>query len=247
VVARPPPGKPPAPVRHFRFAAETLAGKGERLLDNAKLGGPANTLTCISCHGVADERSGIFQGGHARPNRTLFDAAKRPTLWQGIAKDPGKAASLCVRLFMLNPHGLTDKHAEEMNAYLAAIAPNDAVPGLDYEVLALTRRSTLANPTRGNRKRGEQLTEQFCGDCHGKGKIRPPLTVGLYEASYLVQRVRWLPGHDAKQMPPIYVDRLVDSDLRHIVTYLAGDESKRIFQRKSPTAQAPTTAPGEGS
>jgi len=47
-----------------------------------------------------------------------------------------------------------------------------------------------------------------------------------------------LPGHDARQMPPIYIDRLVDTDLRNIVTYLAGDESKRIFNRNRPVPVA---------
>ncbi|HYV49113.1 MAG TPA: cytochrome c, partial [Myxococcaceae bacterium] len=68
--------------------------------------------------------------------------------------------------------------------------------------------------------------------CHGKGRVRPELTVGLYEPDYLVQRIRWLPGRDSRQMPPMYLDRLVDSDLRNIVTYLAGEQSERIFKRK---------------
>ena len=104
------------------------------------------------------------------------------------------------------------------------------------------RSSGLASSTGGDRELGAKLEKRFCEGCHAVGKVRPPLTPGLYEPDYLVQRVRWLPGHDAKQMPPIYVDRLTDSDLRHIVTYLAGDESKRIFDRKraaSASAEVP--------
>jgi hypothetical protein len=62
--------------------------------------------------------------------------------------------------------------------------------------------------------------------------VRPPLTPGLYEADDLVRRVRWLDGHDARQMAPITVDRLTDSELRDIVTWLAGQEAERVFERK---------------
>lgn len=222
--------KPPVP--KFRFAAHTLQGKGERLFQDAKVGGPGNTLRCDSCHSVADERLGIFEGGKAKPSRTLYDAAKRPTLWQGLSKTIGAASSLCARLFMLSGTGLNAEQQTHLTAYLTAIAPNDTVPNLNYEVLALTRRTDLARPTEGNRVAGEAATTRFCVSCHSPGKMRPPLTPGLYEPDYLVRRVRWLPGHDAHQMPPMYIDRLTDSDLRNIVTYLAGDKSKRIFERK---------------
>jgi hypothetical protein len=32
-------------------------------------------------------------------------------------------------------------------------------------------------------------------------------------------------------MPPMYVDRLTDGELRDIVTYLSGDPNDRIFKR----------------
>ena len=72
--------------------------------------------------------------------------------------------------------------------------------------------------------------------------MRPPLEVGLYEPDYLVARVRWIAPHDAKQMPPIPLDRLTDTELRDIVTYLVGRPDDRIFQRKrsgTPRAEAP--------
>ena len=72
--------------------------------------------------------------------------------------------------------------------------------------------------------------------------MRPPLEIGLYEADYLVSRVRWIAPHDAKQMPPMPLDRLTDTELRDIVTYLVGRTDDRIFQRKrssAPRTEAP--------
>jgi hypothetical protein len=43
-------------------------------------------------------------------------------------------------------------------------------------------------------------------------------------------------------MPPIYAERLTDTDLRHIVTYLAGKQAKKIFDRKQ---HAPPPPPAE--
>lgn len=229
--------KPPA----FKFAATTSEGKGERLFARGQLGGAGNSLKCQSCHSVVDERAGFTTGKHIKPSRSLFNVAKRPTLWQGLSKNVGMASSLCARLFMVNSQGLNEEQQAQLTAYLTALSPDDTVPGLDYEVMALTRRSDLAKPTAGNAKAGEQTTEKFCGDCHAKGKIRPPLTPGLYEADYLVRRVRWLPGHDAHQMPPMYVDRLTDTDLRNIVSYLSGDKSKRIFERRRGAPEKPAT------
>jgi polyisoprenoid-binding protein YceI len=216
----------------FRFASGTPEGRGERLMEDTTLGAERNSMTCASCHSSADERTGIKLAGQVKPSRSLFDVAKRPQLWQGLAKTPGKASALCVRLFLLNPKGLSPAQEHDIDAYLKAISPDDAVAALDYKALHLTRKSSLANPTKGDRKRGAELEKQFCEGCHAAGKLRPPLTPGLYEADYLVRRVRWLPGTDARQMPPIYVDRLTDTDLRNIITYLAGDESRRIFDRR---------------
>ena len=238
VVAQLRPQKAEVKKSKFHFPSDSLAGRGEHLLYDPKVGGAGNALTCATCHGVADERLGIEDQGLIRPNRTLFDSAKRPTLWQGIEPTPGKAASLCVRLFMFNQAGLSAKQEAEFDAYAKANSPDDAVPPLDYRVLALTRKTGLLRPTAGERALGAKLEKRFCGGCHGAGLIRPPLTPGLYEPDYLVTRVRWMPGHDARQMPPIYMDRLPDSELRHIVTYLAGDESKRIFARKRHAAAA---------
>jgi polyisoprenoid-binding protein YceI/mono/diheme cytochrome c family protein len=223
--------------RRYLFAASTAEGRGERSLDDPSIGGSGNAVACSSCHSAQDERMGMRVNGFVAPNRTLFDSAKRGTLWQGLAKGTGKAASLCSRLFMLAETGLDAKHEADIEAYLKAISVDDAVAALDYRVLAITRSASLRNPTQGNRRLGAVLEKRFCENCHAVGKIRAPLTPGLYEPDYIVRRVRWLPGHDARQMPPIYVDRLTDTDLRHIVTYLSGDESQRIFDRRIRSAR----------
>jgi mono/diheme cytochrome c family protein len=216
----------------WRFPFNTPEGRGERLFRDASIGGEGNAVSCASCHSTADERFGISVDGQIRPDRTVYGSGRRPLLWQGMAPSPGKAASICAKWFMLRPEGLGSLRENDLAAYLARLSP-DPTPPLDYRTLVLTRRSELPDPLGGDPKRGKVLEQKFCGGCHGEHEIRSPLTPGLYEPDDLVRRIRWLPGTDARQMPPIYVDRLPDSDLRDIVTYLTGDESQRIFKRRS--------------
>jgi polyisoprenoid-binding protein YceI/mono/diheme cytochrome c family protein len=235
------------PKAHARFSPATPEGRGEKLFTEAAVGGPGNAVSCAACHGTTDERGALAAEpfGIVHPGHSLFDAAKRPAFWQGLEPTPGRAASLCSRLFQLAPTGLSDKQQTDLEAYLKALSPDDAVAALDYRVLALTRRSDLLNPIGGDAKLGAKLHKKFCESCHNKGAVRPPLTPGLYEPDYLVRRVRWLTGHDARQMPPISAERLTDTDLRNIVTYLAGKQAKRIFDRKqhAPPAQPPQGEP----
>jgi polyisoprenoid-binding protein YceI len=222
----------------FEFAFNTPAGRGERLYHDASIGGPGNALSCASCHSTTDERLGFLQsGGIVRPAHSLYNGARRPTFWQGFTPTAGKAGSFCARMFMLLPQGLDPAQQKDLEAFLFKISP-DPAPSLDYHTLALSRHGELANPLKGDPKLGAKLAHRYCESCHAEGAVRPPLTPGLYEADYLVKRVRWQPGNDAHQMPPLQIDRLTDSELRDIVTYLVGDESLRIFKRNRPTGAA---------
>ena len=179
----------------------------------------------------------MLEDGAIKPNHSLFDVSHRPVLWQGFAKTVGKGASICAKMFMLKPEGLTGSQESDLETYLARTGPDQVSPPLDYKVLQLTRRTELAHPTDGNARNGERLLAQHCEACHAVGAPRPPLTPGLYEADYLVQRVRHLPGSDAHQMPALTLDRLTDSELRDIVTYLTGDPNERIFKRTRTAAK----------
>jgi polyisoprenoid-binding protein YceI/mono/diheme cytochrome c family protein len=229
-------------VEHFDYPFNTSAGRGERLMYDPSIGGSDSAATCAGCHGTTDERFGIVDEGFVHPDRTLFDAAHRGSYWQGFAKTPGKAASICAKMFMRKPEGLDEGKQADLTAYLDRISPDKTEPAIDYRVLALTRKSPLDQPVSGNPKNGRKLTQRFCEGCHAVGAERPPLTPGLYEADYLVQRVRHLQGTDAQQMPPIVIDRLTDSELRDIVTYLAGDPNDRIFDRHRRTAKEKSAA-----
>ena len=221
----------------FEFAENTPEGQGERLMHDSSLGANGNVIACASCHTTADETAeGDEFEGAVHPAHSLWDVGRRPTLWQGISPNPASAAALCTRLFMLNPDGLTREHQAQLHAYLEKISPDDVAPPTDFQTILLTRATGLKNPVQGDRKHGAKLEKLFCKSCHSPTSVRPPLTPGLYEPDYLVKRVRWLRGKDNHQMPPISMERLPDAQLRDIVTYLAGDESKRIFQRKHPTA-----------
>jgi polyisoprenoid-binding protein YceI/mono/diheme cytochrome c family protein len=215
----------------FEFAFNTPEGRGERLYYDATIGGPGNALSCASCHSTADERLGFLQtGGTVRPAHSLYNGAQRPSFWQGFSSNAGNAGSFCARMFMLLPKGFDAGQQRDLQAFLLKISP-DPAPGLDYQALILARRSELTNPLKGDPKAGAKLTHRYCESCHAEGAMRPALTPGLYEADYLVKRVRWQQGHDSRQMPPMSIDRLTDSELRDIITYLVGDESQRIFKR----------------
>jgi mono/diheme cytochrome c family protein/polyisoprenoid-binding protein YceI len=206
--------------------------RGEGLFHDPTIGGEGNALTCASCHGITDERQGLTGAeGLAHPNPSLWNGARRKTYWQGLARTPGEASSICTQLFMLRPKRLDDAYQADLAAYLSSLG-SDPSPEMDYRVLALTRSSSLPNPLSGNPEHGLVLLNRWCWGCHHDNSARPPLTPGLYEAEYIVQRVRWLGGTDARQMPPITVDRLPDSELRDIVTYLAGEKSQPIFKRR---------------
>jgi polyisoprenoid-binding protein YceI len=239
VVARRPKVAPRAPT--WEFALTSPEGRGERLFRDPSLGGELNANSCWSCHNVRDERTGFFDAaGHVKSNATLWDSGRRSSYWRGFAPTLEKGIDICVRKFMLKPGGALTEQLADLTAYLRRISP-DVQPPQDYAALVLGRHTAIDRPTGGNAERGALLTERYCNYCHAEGALRPPLTPGLYEADYLVKRVRWIPGHDAKQMPPMAMDRLRDTELRDIVTYLVGDNATRIFQRKPKPTVAPRT------
>ena len=232
------PEKPKAQPRAtgWEFSFTSAEGRGERLFRDPSVGGEQNALACGSCHAWRDERTGALDPlGHASPNSSLWNSARRSTFWRGFAGNPEDATDLCIRRFMLRPAGGDPAQLADLVAYLRRISP-DTAPPLDYRPLLLGRKTAIDRPTGGDGRRGAVLTERFCGRCHGDGAMRPPLEVGLYEPDYLVARVRWIAPHDARQMPPLPMDRLTDSELRDIVTYLVGRPDDRIFQRKRGSA-----------
>jgi mono/diheme cytochrome c family protein len=245
VARRAPPPKATPRQPSWDFAFTSPEGRGERLFRDAAVGGEQNALSCASCHGWRDERSGVLDPrGHAAANSTLWNSARRKAFWRGFAETPERAIDLCVKKFMLRPAGGDSAQLGDLAAYLKAISPDAAAP-LDYGPLITARKTAIDRPTGGDPKRGAVLTERFCGRCHGEGVMRPPLELGLYEPDYLVSRVRWIAPHDARQMPPFPLDRLRDTELRDIVTYLVGPEQDRIFHRQPRPAPAPRTlAPG---
>ena len=226
-----------------RWICETTAeGRGERSFVTSKIGGPKNALSCRSCHSISDERKGQFEGGVVKPASTMWNAAGRATLWQGLAPGPGRAADICARLFMRRPDGLDPKVQGDLDAFVKKLA-TDAQPALDYDVIHLSRRAPLVDAEKGDRTKGKKLVETYCKSCHQKGRVRPELEPGLYEADMIAKRVRRAPGSDNQQMPLFTVTKLPDSELRHIVSYLVGDEKTRIFQRKKKAASAPAAKP----
>ena len=219
--------KPPA----FFFSLTKPEVRGERLFRDPSVGGPGNALSCASCHALSDERLGIVSNGQVKPASSLWDSGQRGSYWRGFAKSLPQAVDLCTRAFMVRHQGAEPRAADDVAAYLQKLSP-DATAPRDYSAVLFSRQTGVDRATSGDSAHGQVLLKRYCESCHAEGSVRPPLTRGLYEPDYLVRRVRWIEGYDNQQMPPIPDDRLTDTELRDIVTYLAGDPKERIFERK---------------
>lgn len=230
---KPPPARKPkrALLAVPLFSGDDAKAKGERLFHSSDLGGVGNKFTCGHCHLKSDERKGLTaQDGFARPAHSLYNSAQRPRFWNGFATNVGDAANICQKYFMKG-EGLSSQQRKELTQFLKAISP-DPAPELDYRTLYRTYESTLANMQGGDAARGKALADKYCMTCHLDGRVGPTWAPGLYEPDWVVQRVRRLEGHANKRMPPFSMERLPDSDLRDIVSYLTSPASAPpIFNR----------------
>lgn len=239
-----PPAKPRPPVKrqkvsppaasHRRFATSRDAAvrRGEALFFSPLIGRDRR-ISCDGCHAAEDERQGAtLADGYLRPAGSVWNSARRARFWDGLATTPGGAADVCVRKFV-DEAGLKQDERAALEAYLKAISL-DPSPEADYRALYFTVSAALPWPTTGDAKRGEGLTKRHCGGCHDGARQAPALQRGLYDAEWLVRRVRWLAGHDSHGCPPQLVTRLPDSELRDIVSWLSGpDAGQPIFTRPS--------------
>lgn len=233
--SKPRPLRKPKPFIPVTFAfgkeGDTPRSRGESLFHGATTGGAGNKLSCFHCHARADERLGLKQSdGFARSGHTVFNSAQRPRFWGGFATAVGPASTICAKMFMRRPDGLTAEQEKDLTAFLEAISP-DPSPELDYRALYRTYDSPIRDPVGGDASRGKALADLYCMVCHLEARAAPALQVGLYEPDWIVRRVRHLEGHKDKLMPAFSMARLPDSDLRDIVTWLTSE--KPIFARKS--------------
>jgi len=208
----------------WEYSFTTPEGRGERLFFDPSTGGESNALSCAGCHSVGEDLRTVMKPAAPLRNRAVS--------WRGFVDTLEQGIDICVRKFMLRPEGASPASLSDLAAYIRRASP-EAAPPLDYSGVVRAGLTAIDRPTGGDAKRGEGLTAFYCFQCHNEhAQVRSPLTRGLYEADDLVRRIRWIDGHDARQMPPIGLDRLKDEELRDIVTYLVGDESKRIFNRR---------------
>jgi hypothetical protein len=149
----------------------------------------------------------------------MYGAALRPNFWGGFTDSLSKAVQICAKQNLRKPEGLPPTTVKDVSAFISAISP-DPAPALDYRVLYRTFESPLPTPEGGDAARGRSLAFRYCMTCHLDGRTAPLLLQGLYEANWLVRRVRRLEGHQNQQEPPFSIERLPDSELRDIVTWL---------------------------
>jgi hypothetical protein len=239
----PPLPPPPRQVRRPRPPLQTAfvfpddprsaLSRGERLFYSPAVGGAGNALSCGHCHARTDERNGQIQpDGHVRAAHSLFGAAQRPRFWNGFAETLPKAVQLCAKVNLRRPDGLPPQVVDDLSAYIQSLS-SDPAPELDYRALYRTFESPLRDPQGGEVARGRSLAFRFCMTCHLNGRSAPPLLPGLYEAEWVVRRVRRLEGHQDRQEPPFSIDRLPDRELRDIVTWLTSPKSAPpVFLRR---------------
>jgi mono/diheme cytochrome c family protein len=216
------------------FAAGDLKAKGEQLFHSTEIGGVGNKVTCYHCHAKIDERAGFTYAGdkYARQASSVWNSAQRGVFWGGLAKDVGVASSICQQKFMGGSGPLSKQQQGELKAFLEAISP-DPAPPMQYAAFYQTLESPISNPIGGSAVKGKEVSDRYCQNCHENARAAPALQPGLYEPEWLVRRVRWLEGHQSKGCPPTSMLRLPDTDLRNIVTYLAGPSAgEPIFKRK---------------
>jgi len=185
------------------------------------------------CHAKSDERNGLVLKGdaHVRAAHTLYNSGQRPKFWGGFATTVGAASTICQKQFMQGD-GLSKEQAELLTAFVDAISP-DSAPELDYRTNYRSQEALLRDPTGGDAAKGKKLADTYCMTCHLDGRVGPVWAPGLYEPDWVVRRVRRLEGHANKQMPPWTIERLPDTDLRDIVTYLTSPASAApVFDRK---------------
>jgi polyisoprenoid-binding protein YceI/mono/diheme cytochrome c family protein len=232
--ARPRPAKKPLAARKITMLFATtndLKTRGEQLFHNSQIGSVGNKLSCAHCHAKTDERAGIVQEDKfAREASSLWNASKRGVFWGGLADDVGKASNICNKRFM-GGAGLGAQQLNELKAFLDAVSP-DPAPPLNYAAFYQTLQSPLPNPTGGNAVHGREMNARYCDSCHENARAAPRLEPGLYEPEWIVRRVRWLEGHQSTGCPPVNMTRLTDSELRDIVTWLAGPTTEKVFTRK---------------
>ena len=156
---------------------------------------------------------------------------RHPKFWGGFATTVGKAAAICQKQYMLGD-GLTKEQEEQLTAFVDGISP-DSAPELDYRTTYRSMEALLRDPQGGDAAKGKKLADRYCMTCHLDGRVGPVWAPGLYEPDWVVRRVRRLEGHQNKQMPNWTIERLPDSDLRDIVTYLTSPQSAApVFNRK---------------
>ena len=232
---RPPAKRKPKPALAvtFLFKGDEAKAKGERLFHDPAVGGEGNKMTCFHCHAKSDERNGLVLKGdaHIRVAHTLYNSGQRPKFWGGFATTVGAASTICQKQFMLGD-GLSKEQAELLTAFVDAISP-DSAPELDYRTNYRSQEALLRDPTGGDAAKGKKVADTYCMTCHLDGRVGPVWAPGLYEPDWVVRRVRRLEGHANKQMPPWTIERLPDTDLRDIVTYLTSPASAApVFDRK---------------
>jgi polyisoprenoid-binding protein YceI/mono/diheme cytochrome c family protein len=223
----------PAIAVTYLFGGDDDKAKGEKLFHDVNIGGPGNKMTCYTCHSKSDERESlVLKDGYIRAASTMYNAGQRPKFWGGFANSIGSASSICHKQFMRGG-GLSQLQEAQLTSFVNAISP-DASAELDYKTMYRTMESSVRDPLGGDAKKGKALADKYCMTCHLDGRVGPVWQPGLYEPDWLVRRVRRLEGHQNRLMPMFSLTRLPDSDVRDIVTFLAGPQNQKVFNRKNP-------------
>lgn len=187
-----------------------------------------NAFSCSSCHAaVPDAESGFLFSASS-----LHDAIRRPNYKLGKFDDFIDAANTC-RVHWMETTAWTgdDNDFKDLVVYLESIAPAGPAPAVVYTI----SRSTTTGPATGDAATGCEFFHRTCVACHGEGAagtpdLGPSLIDFVLEPDFIRERVR-LSGSTGSVyegllgdsiMPFWSIERLSDTDLENVVTYLTG-------------------------
>ncbi|WP_257451307.1 c-type cytochrome [Archangium lipolyticum] len=206
---------------------------GEELFSDPKLSGSQyNTFSCATCHATTatPPKDEVYAG------LSLYNVASRPHWWGGYETRLLDAVNFCYTAFMrgVTPLAPDDPRSRALYEYLVRISPDETAPAQPFTLI-----KDITDVPRGNARRGADVYEAACRECHGeahtgKGRLTQLAPVlpevsqeygslfpGVAPGLIFIEKVR----HGrffgvGGNMPPYSRESLSDEDLGALLTHL---------------------------
>jgi mono/diheme cytochrome c family protein len=192
--------------------------------------GDGNTFACETCHALSEPADdGLRRAGHP-----IGDAAARATYKNGELRELREAVNSCLVEWMnAEPWSADDERWVALSEFLEGLAPPSGADDVRFEIVAPPSAEVLAS---GDPVAGRETFNATCATCHAKdggGSLLAPPIAGLgLDPEYIARRVRTsgrsesavYDGLTGGVMPFWSAERMSDTELADIATWLAGSE-----------------------